>query len=650
MKTQKIFIEKMTMNYFKGIKHLDIDFNKLENFISGDNATGKTTIADCFNWVLFDKDSYGRKDFNIKTINGDGEPMHNIEHESIVTLNVDGESVMLRKVYKEKYTKPRGQKDVVFDGHTTVYYFNDVPHSAGEYAAKVEKICPEKVFKLLTSPLYFTGLNWTEQRQLLIGIAGNVKDDDIATQDPAFAELLASIGQSKTLDEYKRELAMKKKRIKDDLDSIPTRIDEVQRGLPEPLAWSEIESEISTLAADISRIESGILDASKGLEGENKKRIALQSKINEGQTAISGLTNKAKTHVDNLRYEHERKVRNHDQQVRDHEETVRIKEDTLKSLNVRIETLRAQRQNKLSEWHRINDEKLTFTGDKVCPWCDQDIPEAFTANKKSEAENKFNKQKSERLDANVSDGKRIAAEIQEVELSIKTAEGVIIESKNKIAELKSQPISEPNYEAEKVRFLDGNNFKALTNQINNLEEEFNILGPVNVADTSHLQAQKTEKQKNLDNLKWSLTKRDQIATGKKRITELTEEQQRLSQSFADLERIEFTIAKFSKAKIEAVEKMVNGMFRIVKFKMFNIQVNGGIAETCECTVEGVPYSDLNTAMRINAGIDILSTLSEKYGISAPIFIDNRETINNLLPVASQVINLVVTKDKELVFN
>ena len=119
---------------------------------------------------------------------------------------------------------------------------------------------------------------------------------------------------------------------------------------------------------------------------------------------------------------------------------------------------------------------------------------------------------------------------------------------------------------------------------------------------------------------------------------------------ADFEKVEYTIAAFTRAKIATIEANINAMFRIARFKMYSQQINGGEVETCECTVNGVPYSDLNNAMKINAGLDILSTLAEKYSITAPIFIDNRESINELIPVKSQLINLVVTEDEELVIN
>jgi len=97
-----------------------------------------------------------------------------------------------------------------------------------------------------------------------------------------------------------------------------------------------------------------------------------------------------------------------------------------------------------------------------------------------------------------------------------------------------------------------------------------------------------------------------------------------------------------------VERKINGMFSIVKFKMFDTLINGGEVETCEAMVNGVPFSDLNNAMKINSGLDIINAICSFERITAPVFIDNAEAVNELLPTRSQMIRLVVTKDESLI--
>ena len=82
--------------------------------------------------------------------------------------------------------------------------------------------------------------------------------------------------------------------------------------------------------------------------------------------------------------------------------------------------------------------------------------------------------------------------------------------------------------------------------------------------------------------------------------------------------------------------------------MFDEQINGGMTETCVCTVDGVPYSDLNNAAKVQAGMDIIGAMAEHYGFYPPVWVDNRESIVRLPEMRQQVISLVVSEpDKEL---
>ena len=86
---------------------------------------------------------------------------------------------------------------------------------------------------------------------------------------------------------------------------------------------------------------------------------------------------------------------------------------------------------------------------------------------------------------------------------------------------------------------------------------------------------------------------------------------------------------------------------MVDFRLFETQVNGELKETCEVTVNGVPYSDVNNAGKINAGLDVINSLSKFMQKRVPIFVDNAESVNKLIDVNSQIIKLYVSEEKEL---
>ena len=124
-----IRINKLALQNFKGLKNLVINAYGKSLNIFGDNATGKTTIFDAFTWLLFGKDSLGSSDFGIKTTNKYGEVIHNLEHSVEGELLIDENTLTLKRVYAEKWTKKRGSAEADFSGHETKYFINDVPSS-----------------------------------------------------------------------------------------------------------------------------------------------------------------------------------------------------------------------------------------------------------------------------------------------------------------------------------------------------------------------------------------------------------------------------------------------------------------------------------------------------------------------------------------
>src|SRR5690606_9499267 len=122
----QIKLDQLVLRNFKGIRSFTLDASGANVNVYGDNATGKTTLFDAWNWLLFDKDSENKKEFEIKTLNTDGSPIHNLDHEIEGTLVIDGNPATLKKVYREKWTKKRGAVRAEFTGHTTEYFIDGV--------------------------------------------------------------------------------------------------------------------------------------------------------------------------------------------------------------------------------------------------------------------------------------------------------------------------------------------------------------------------------------------------------------------------------------------------------------------------------------------------------------------------------------------
>ena len=171
-------------------------------------------------------------------------------------------------------------------------------------------------------------------------------------------------------------------------------------------------------------------------------------------------------------------------------------------------------------------------------------------------------------------------------------------------------------------------------------------------DNAELTNKKRELQTRLDEIKKQLSLKEVIEANTKRKAELLKEEKDLAQQKADLEKREFIADSLVKEQMNEVERRVNGKFNLVRFKMFSQQINGGEKPDCILISKatGAKFMDTNNADKINIGLDIINTICEFNEVTAPIFIDNAEAVNELFPVTSQVVKLIVTTDKKLNIN
>lgn len=638
---KSIVIRQLTLLNFKGIRNLTVDFDESETNIFGYNGTGKTTIFDAFTWLLFGKDSKDRKDFNIKTLDANNQPIERIPHEVTACIEVNGEKINLKKCYNEVWTKKRGSAVETFNGHSVECFYNDVPCSVTEYAKKIAELCDEQVFKLITNPLYFTAQKKDYQRTMLFRLAGDVTNDDVLARYPEFADLVAMLS-GKTLEELKREVHSKKRKIKDGIDNIPARIDERKRDMPETQDWCKLESEIADLERQLAEIEGQISDRSKSYNEltKQKQEIARQlSKVKSDITAREyDLKDKLLAEYNQGKRENENAV----QRMATLNNDRRYKTISLQRAEMELADYQAERTTLLEEWRNIKSETLIIDDDTFyCPTCKRQLDESDIEAKKEQMSAEFHATISLKLERNKAKGMEVKAAIEAKEAEIASIKNAIFNIDNEIAQITASkaystvpamPDIAPAINADRTIIELRNKASELHNQ---LDKE------VALPETSDLTDRKLIIEDSIRANKIWLADRERIAANNKRIAELEKEYTESQAQLAELEGVEYNIQQFSKARIEQVESRINGMFNLVRFKMFEQQINGGEIETCEATVNGVPFSDLNDAMKINAGLDIINAISRANGIVAPIFIDNRESVCEIVSGLAQIVNLIV---------
>lgn len=645
---KNIIIKRMRLINFKAFRDFSIDFNEHITTIQGRNGSGKTTIFDAFTWLLFGKNSDDRKDFGIKTKDADGNVIENVPHEVSATLLVDGEEINLCRRLVEKWQKKRGSAVAEFTGNTEERLYNDVPCSVKEWSEKIDNICTEQVFKFITNPLYFTSQKTDIQRAMLFRMAGNISDDEIASGNEDFRALLDKL-TGKTLDEYKKEIAAKKKRLKAEIDTIPDRIDERKRDMPEAADWDAINTSIAEKKQQREVYEAQIADASQAYAAANDERLKKVKTLSALKQQRLSLENEIKNEVQ-ADYQKALQEKN-DIGYKIVDLSGDIKRDEMKAEKQK-ETLKgykAYREKLIEEWRKINAEKLEFKEDDFrCPTCHRPFEPDEIEAKQQEMTQRFNKRKSDELAENTKVGKENTKRMQELEASIKETEDAIAAKRAELEKLKSSEAYTANPTCpDAMPVIEANaEWKSLSEQIEELEAE--TQKPIEMTSNAEIKERCKQIDNEIDALKNILANKSIIERNNARIAELEKQLRTQSEELAGLEGIEFTIAEFTKARIEAVDRRINGMFSLVKFKMYEKQINGGEVETCIATVGGIPYPDLNDAKKVNAGLDIINAICRFEGITAPIFCDNAESVNKLLDTASQQIRLVVTFDENLI--
>lgn len=666
-------INRLSLLNFKGIKELIVEPNGRNVNAYGDNATGKTTIADAFNWLLNGKDSLNRSDFGIKPIDPDTqEPIHGIETVVEAMLDLGGSTLTLKKRYYENWVKERGAAEKTFKGNTTDYFLDDVPVKKAEYDKRIQGIADEKAFKLLTNPLYFNddkAFHWTERRKMLLQVCGDISNDEVMETNSKLSGLKGMLG-THDVDSHKKYIASKKAEINKELEKIPARITEVKNLMPDitGIVVSVIQKEIADLRkqqdelrAESVRITSGgeIAEKNKRLAEINAELIGLQTVQDQKKAdALRGLReqeNAATTEHRSLQNEY------------------LSKQGEIEACGRRIAALEAEIESLYEQYDKAEAEEFSYPEytapeqDAVCPTCGQNIPQEKLNAVREAAEKlyeegkqrlleKFNLDKSSKLEKITEAGKAARKTLEDKQTEKVRLEGElsVLKQKGTAAKAKVDAI-QAQIQTTQSSFTpvsETPEYKLKSAEIAQVRAAITALQNDASARVMEIQNSINELSGKVTSLQTKITSVSDAEKYKTRIEELKADEKRLAKEYESLESELFVIEEFIRTKVKMLDEKINGRFRYVRFKLFNQQINGALDECCEALINTngcwTPYSDANAAGRINGGIDIINTLSEYYGFEAPIFIDNAESVVDLAETKTQAIRLIVSgSDKTL---
>lgn len=622
---KNIILKSLELNHFKGIKHLTINFNHRTD-VSGDNATGKTTLFDAFTWLLFDKDSLNRKDFGIKTYDGQGDTLHGVDHSVAGTLEIDGKPIHLKKTYSEIWTKKRGKSEAEFTGHTTEYEINSVPVKKSEYDARIQSIIPEEQFKLLTNPHFFNEVLDKKQRREIILSLENISDEDILeTYQTKPAELVEKL-KDYTTDEIKAMAKASMKKLNDEINDLPVRIDELTNQIIEH-DFKALEIQKKELQAEFNLLSGQIEDVQQIIQAANAKARALTAKKAELDEIERRTDREYQAQLDQAK----QAVREAQERKKERDQDIEWTERRIKTVAQDIESLESKIDAARKNWSEINERKAPQGAD--CKSCGQPLPQEQLEDLVKD----FNRRKSNELEQSVKLGKQLKEDLEERQKTLRGHKEDLEKLQQNIIEIPEiEDIPKPELPIE---------WHQLKAEIE--ADEQAMQQESELPSQSEMSSKKSELSEAISAIDEQLGQRKRNVDIKARIEELKAQEKSLARSYEQQEKLLKQVEDFIRTKVEMISSKVNSHFEHVEFKLFDVQINGGINETCEATINGVPYSDANNAAKINAGLDIINTLSKVYQTTAPIFVDNAESVNTLIDTDSQLIRLIVSKDKEL---
>lgn len=671
-----MILKSIHMENFKGIKSLDVNFSNKTN-IKGQNAAGKTTIFDAFTWLLFNKNSAGEEKFNVRPLDKDGNRIDNVEIKVVAVLDVDGKEVELSKVQKQNWVKKRGTDTVALQGNVNSFEIDGYPKSEADFKAYVSGLAQsEDMFKMLTNPQYFSSLKWKDQRDILMKLVSEISDVELAKTDAKYAPLFDELEKAPSTDDIRSKFSKALTEWKKKQTEIPVRIDEAEK--------SKIDIDVAEQELAKADLERKVFECDQKISGADNPLDRLQSEELQLQFDLSGIMqtmnrelSDKRREYDDVKYEASREFQNVHNQIADNQSRISGNEESIRKAEVERKKLGEQYNMEKSKTfdeapYLFDESKWVFDENStVCSLCGQKLPEDKIEQLKTDFEMKKAKAKAEletkhmlalnefkssnaaKLQEIVNSGyekKNLIEKLTSENESLKKEMGELKQKENAALAKKNEAekmLSEIPAEADYSQNEEYVKLKARHNEVLAEIKKLESDGADQIVND--LKAEKSDLQSQLDEVNKIIAKASMNVEIDERIAQLQAEQKEIGQKVADQEQMLYLLEEFIRFKLDKVSESINSHFKTVNFKLFETQLNGGLKDCCECTVNGVPYSTLNSGHRIVAGLDIIRSLSELYGVSVPIFVDNAESLNeyNVPDMDAQLILLSVSEDKQL---
>lgn len=643
----RLTITRMTIENFKGIRHMTVDLAPKQTQITGANGTGKSSIVDAFCWCMFNRDAAGNAPgsdaFREKPLGDDGKEIHNLDTSVEMICTLDGSPFNVKRVQRENWVKRRGATQPTYSGNVSTYWINEVEVKQNEFKERISQIASEELFRLLGTLSAFNALEWKKRRQQLINLSDTDVDGMLLSTDEyrPIADECAQRGIG--VDDLRKVLISQRKLANDELKAFPIRIDEARRNLP-TFGKTEIADAqyiVNDTTRDIERIDASIAEAmsQSGAESLKTQRYALEAELVSHRQRL-------RADMEHIRREIKSEMDLCRRMQVGASTGLTTARNKVSDLQGRVQKEEAKRQQLRAQYTAAYEAQYTGSVNTICPTCGQTIPEDQVINAQNAAREEFALMRKQNLASIKTAGQASAAAIAEMQQEIERNQALIVERQqelekltSRIAELEKQLAgvpSEPDYSKE-PRIAE------IESQLEKLKSDMQESPETKVTNLKQRRDELVEIVRRNNAI---LARRDAAIETEQRIKALEHAQREAADDVGELETKLILLEKFVMDRCAALESSINDKFPTLRWKLFDIQINGAIVDTCVCMIPCssglVSYESANTAAQVNADVEIVNVLSEHYGVNIPLFIDNSERVNTLASTDSQLITLAVS--------
>lgn len=666
---KKILIDKICLRYFKGVENKEIVLGENINVVKGRNGIGKSTIADAISWVLFGTNQSGATKFGIKTKDKDGKEIEDVAHSVEISLSVqDEQEGMMCYVLTRTLTETRKEDGSVTNNYT--YKVDGEVETAGDFKKVVDAICPEEVFRLCSSPYSFTQMDWSEQRKRLNEMFGVPSVEDVTGGDKKY-DAIKELLEKDDVDKILKHLNYKRKEVQKNLDEVPVRLEALKNVLPKAEDWAAVEKlilekrkEITETRKNLNTIDNGGADFIRKYQNistlnlDHKRKRIMEESAQRRLGEIIKANAEAKTAC-------KKAVAEAEQTVEDLQVKIKSLDESIERCNARLNELETAKADGKEKWKLIKARKWEWNEDDAfCSTCKQALPEDQVQKIMEESKKTFLNNQASDLKKLGDDAARIKEEVKKCEETTeyfktqqKATQTQLDKAETELEEARKAQEEQAKKEEEKVSvetlLAEKPEYKQVCDRIKKIEAEQEKPADEGMSEEDKkLKADVEKKLKDLESEREVLASRLAVKAQWEKVNAqivgLQEERTQWKEQIDSLDEKIKAASDFQKRSCEVLEENVNRRFKLVRWKMFRRQLDGTDKPWCECSVDGVPYSDLNTAAKINAGLDITNTLKRHYGVDVPCVIDNAETVQEPLYEGGQQIRLTVTDDEDIV--